>query len=109
MTASSKTPCETQQNQLLVALSQEDMDRWQGRLELVELSLNQVLFSAGRTPEYVYFPTTAIVSLMSMTLDGASAGAALVDNDGVVGIPSLLGAEAAATDAVVQSAEYRIT
>ena len=46
---------------------------------------------------------------MSMTLDGASAGAALVDNDGVVGIPSLLGAEAAATDAVVQSAEYRIT
>ena len=111
MTASPKNPCETQQNQLLAALSQEDMDRWQGRLELVELSLNQILYAAGRTPEYVYFPTTSIVSLMSMTVDGATAEVALVGNDGVVGISSLLGADAAATDAVVQSAgrAYRVS
>ncbi len=111
MTATYKNLCETQQNQLLVALPQEDMDRWQGRLELVELSLNQVLYAAGRTPEYVYFPTTSIVSLMSMTVDGATAEVALVGNDGVVGISSLLGADAAATDAVVQSPgrAYRVS
>ncbi|MES2582956.1 MAG: Crp/Fnr family transcriptional regulator [Pseudomonadota bacterium] len=111
MTASHQNPCGTQQNQLLVALPQEDMDRWQGRLELVELSLNQILYAAGRAPEYVYFPTTAIVSLMSTTVDGATAEVALVGNDGVVGISSLLGADAAATDAVVQSAgrAYRIS
>jgi len=96
--------CDEQQNQLLAALPQQDMDRWQGRLELVELSLNQILYSAGRAPEYVYFPTTAIVSLMSMTLDGATAEVALVGNDGVVGISWLLGADSAANDAVVQSA-----
>lgn len=111
MTASYQNPCEPQQNHLLVALPQQDRDRWQGRLERVELSLNQILYAAGRAPEYVYFPTTAIVSLMSMTLEGATAEVALVGNDGVVGISSLLGADAAATDAVVQSAgsAYRIS
>lgn len=92
------------QNQLLAALPAEDMSRWQGRLELVELSRNQVLYSSDRSPEYVYFPTTAIVSLMTMSCEGASAEVAVVGNDGVVGMAFLLGADCAATDAVVQSA-----
>ena len=57
----------TQQNHLLAAVTPEDLNRWQNRLELVELSRNQQLYSAGRSPEYVYFPTTAIVSLVSIT------------------------------------------
>ncbi len=97
-------PFGTQQNHLLAALSTEDMDRWQGRMELVELSRGQILFTCGRDPEYVYFPTTAIVSLMNMTEDGACAEVALVGNDGVVGIATLLGADAPATEAVVQNA-----
>ena len=75
-----------QQNQLLATLPAEDLSRWQSRLELVELSLNQVLYAADRSPEYVYFPTTAVASLMTMTREGASAE------------------DSAATDAVVQSA-----
>lgn len=92
------------QNQLLAALPPEDLNRWQSRLEMVELSRNQILYDAGRSPEYVYFPTTAIVSLMTMTSEGASAEVAVVGNDGVVGISFLLGADCAATDAMVQSA-----
>lgn len=104
-------PFGTQQNHLLAALPQADLDRWQGRMELVELSRGQILFACGRDPEYVYFPTTAIVSLMNMTEDGASAEVAVVGNDGVVGISTLLGAEAAATEAMVQSAgrAYRLS
>ena len=111
MTASYQPICRSHQNQLLAALPNEDLDRWQSRLELVELSLHQVLFDTGGAPEYVYFPTTAIVSLMSLTLDGASAEVAVVGNDGVVGISSLLGEEASATDAMVQSAgqAYRVS
>jgi len=110
MTTSYQPICRSQQNQLLATLPKEDLDRWQGRLELVELSPHQVLCDAGQVPEYVYFPTTAIVSLMSLTLDGASAEVAVVGNDGVVGISSLLGADAAAVATVVQSAgrAYRI-
>ncbi len=94
----------SRQNQLLVALPDDVMDRWQSRMELVELSRDQILFDAGRAPEYVYFPTTAIVSLMSITQDGCSAEVAVVGNDGVVGISSLLGADTPANEAVVQSA-----
>lgn len=94
----------THQNHLLAALPTDDLNLWQNRLELVELSRNQVLCAAGQTPEYVYFPTTAIVSLMSITREGSSAEVALVGNDGVVGISFLLGAESADTDALVQSA-----
>ncbi len=103
MTISYQHLCHSRQNQLLVALPQDALDRWQSHMELVELSRNQVLFDAGRTPEYVYFPTTAIVSLMSITHEGCSAEVAVVGNDGVVGISSLLGADVAANDAVVQS------
>lgn len=92
------------QNHLLAALPSDDLNRWKSRLELVELSRNQILYSAGQSPEYVYFPTTAIASLMNMTSDGASAEVAVVGNDGVVGISFLLGADCAATDAMVQSA-----
>lgn len=104
-------PFTAQQNQLLLALPPVDRSRWQSRLELVELSLNQVLCAAGQAPEYVYFPTSAIVSLMSITREGSSAEVALVGNDGVVGISALLGADVAATDAVVQSSgrAYRIS
>ncbi len=93
----------TQQNQLLAALPAEDLNRWQSRLEMVELSRNQLLHSAGTNPEYIYFPTTAIVSLITVTSEGQSAEVAVVGNDGVVGVSYLLGADLAATDATVQS------
>jgi len=104
MGAAYQNLCNGWQNHMLLALPQQDADRWQGRLEAVELSLNQTLYVSEKAPEYVYFPTTAIVSLMSLTLEGASTEVAVVGNDGVVGISWLLGADAAATDAVVQSA-----
>lgn len=92
------------QNQLLAALPKADADRWQDHMELVELSLHQVLCAAGRTPEYVYFPTTAMASLMLLTQEGSSAEVALVGNDGVVGVSLFLGEDALPSEAVVQSA-----
>jgi hypothetical protein len=73
-------------------------------LERVELPRNQLLCAAGCSPEHVYFPTTAIVSLVSITSDGASVAVAVVGNDGVAGISFLLGVDSAATDALGQSA-----
>lgn len=103
MTTSYKAPGLSRQNQLLAALPKEDLDRWQARMELVELSPHQELWDVGRSPEYVYFPTTAIVSLMSLTLEGASAEVAVIGNDGLAGITALLGSTSA-TAAVVYSA-----
>jgi len=91
-------------NQLLGALHPVDLERWQPHLELVDLALGQVLGESGRTPTFVYFPTTAIVSLLCMTEDGASSEIAVVGNDGIVGISLFMGGNAMPSEAVVQSA-----
>ena len=91
-------------NQLLAALPQAEWDRWQPYLEPVELTLGQVLSESGRAAAYVYFPTTAIVSLLYMTRDGASSEIAVVGREGVVGIALFMGGDATPGQAVVQNA-----
>jgi len=62
-----------------------------------------VLYEAGTTPAHVYFPTTAIVSLLYVMENGASAEIAVVGNEGVVGISIFMGGESTPSRAVVQS------
>ena len=98
-------PCsDPRMNQLLRDLPDQEWERWQPYLESVDLSRGQVLSESGRTPAYVYFPTTAIVSLVYMTEDGASSEIAVVGNDGVVGISLFMGGNTTPSQAVVQSA-----
>jgi CRP-like cAMP-binding protein len=92
------------QNKLIAALPAEAWLRWSLQLELVDLTLGQVLVEPGRTAEYVYFPTTAIVSLLYMTQEGDSSEIAVVGNDGVVGISLFMGGESSPNWSVVQSA-----
>ena len=92
------------QNQLLAALPDSEWARWLQDLEPVELVQGMVLCESGQTPAYAYFPTTAIVSLLNMTEDGASTEIAVVGNDGVVGISLFMGGNAMPSHAVVQSA-----
>ena len=63
-----------------------------------------VLYESGRTLSHVYFPTTAIVSLLFVLEDGDSAEIAVVGNEGVVGISLFMGGESTPSRAVVQSA-----
>ena len=94
---------DARQNQLLATLSDLEWHRWRPHLEPVDLSLGQVLCESGRNPPYVIFPTTAIVSLLYLTLNGASAEVAVVGNDGVVGLSVFMGGNATPSQAVVQS------
>ena len=91
-------------NYLLAALPQADLQRWLPQLEPVELPLGQVLYESGRTLSHVYFPTTAIVSLLYVMENGASAEIAVVGNEGMVGISLFMGGESTPSRAVVQSA-----
>jgi len=93
-----------QQNLLLAALPQAVRDRWAADLESVELPLGQVLYESGGTLSHVYFPTTAIISLLYVMENGASAEIAVVGNDGIVGISLFMGGESTSSRAVVQSA-----
>ncbi len=98
-------------NQLLAALPAAEWARWGPQLELIELAQGDVLYESGRTMSHVTFPTTAIVALMYVMENGASAEIAVVGNEGIVGISLFMGGESTASRAVVQSAGqgYRLT
>jgi len=73
-------------------------------LEPVDLRLGQVLYESGSTITYVYFPTTAIVSLLYVLNSGASAEIAVVGHEGMIGIAVFMGGKSTPSRAVVQSA-----
>jgi CRP-like cAMP-binding protein len=99
------------QNHLLAALPAADFERLQSGLRLVPLPLGDVLYESGSELRHVYFPTTAIVSLLYLMADGASAEIAVVGNEGIIGVSLFMGGETTPSRAVVQSAghAYQLT
>ncbi|HSV69398.1 MAG TPA: Crp/Fnr family transcriptional regulator [Methylibium sp.] len=91
-------------NQLLAALPESEWQRWKDLLEPVQLPLGEVLYESGRTLAHAYFPTTAIVSLLYVMENGASAEIAVVGNEGIVGVSLFMGGGSTPSRAVVQSA-----
>jgi len=91
-------------NHLLAALPEAALQRWLPDLEAVDMPLGQVLYEAGTTLSHVYFPTTAVVSLLYVMRDGDSAEIAVVGNDGLVGISLFMGGGSTPSRALVQNA-----
>jgi CRP-like cAMP-binding protein len=103
--ASARRPPPTA-NRLLAALPPEDLRRLLPSLEFAPLQLGWAVYESGGTQGYVYFPTTAIVSLLYVLTDGGSTELGVVGNDGVVGISLFMGGDTTPSRAVVQSAGY---
>ena len=91
-------------NELLATLAPEVLERLTPHLEVVPLPLGQVLYEAGAAMSHVYFPIDAIVSLLCVMADGASAEIAVVGNEGVVGVALFMGGQTTPSRALVQSA-----
>ena len=91
-------------NHLLAALPPREWSRWAPMLEPVDMPLGQVVYESGVTLNYVYFPIDAIVSLLYVMENGASAEIAVVGNEGIVGVSLFMGGESTPSRAVVQSA-----
>lgn len=96
------------QNLLLAALSADTYDRvLLLHLELVPLPLGKVLFESGEQIHYyAYFPTDAIVSLLNVMENGASAEIAVVGKEGLIGVSLFMGACNVLCRAIVRSAGY---
>jgi CRP-like cAMP-binding protein len=93
-----------QRNLLLAALPPDESQRWLPLMEAVDMPLGSVLYEPGVTLTHVYFPTTAIVSLLYVMENGGSAEIAVVGNEGIVGVSLFMGGESTPSRAVVQSA-----
>lgn len=98
------TSSEVKENCLLACLPEPELEHWLPLLEPVDLPLGMVLYESGRLLSHVYFPTTAIVSLLYVMENGDSAEIAVVGREGVVGISLFMGGESTPSRAVVQSA-----
>lgn len=95
-----------QQNSLLAALSAAECKRLGEDLELVPLTLGQVLYESGETMSHAYFPLDSVVSLLYVMKNGESAEIAIVGNDGMIGIALFMGGESTMSRAIVQNAGF---
>lgn len=98
------TPSARQPNQLLRALALADYALVVPHLQRVALSAGENVSNAGARPRYVYFPETAVLSLIIVMADGAAVEAATVGNEGIVGLAAFLGDGAMTTQCLTQIA-----
>lgn len=90
------------ENHILAALPPEDYERLAPHLEPVKLPLGQILYESGGDMKYVYFPTNAMISLLSQMADGGSVEVGLVGFEGMAGISLVLGVDKSPHRAMVQ-------
>jgi CRP-like cAMP-binding protein len=96
-------PPNPRQNHLLAALPDEEYERLLPHLERVHLPLGETISEAGNYSNFVYFPTTTIVSLLNVLENGSTAEIAVVGREGVIGIALFMGGASMLSRALVQS------
>ena len=95
---------DAQMNHLIAALPDDEFIRLRSTLEPLSLSLGEVIYESGEQLEYIYFPTTAIISLLYIMENGSTAEIGMAGNDGLVGIALYMGGSTTPSRAIVQSA-----
>jgi CRP-like cAMP-binding protein len=94
------------QNRIIRACPDAEYARLAPDLHLEYLALGTAVLEAGQPARHVYFPTTAVVSLLSVLENGAYAEIAMTGCDGIVGVAAFMGGATTTTRAIVQSAGY---
>jgi CRP-like cAMP-binding protein len=89
-------------NQLFDALPRRARRVILEQSELVELTFGDILCEPGEQVRDVYFPTGSLISLVAVLDAGASIEVALVGNEGMLGVPLVLGVDISPMRAVVQ-------
>ena len=93
-------------NQLINILPQEDFERISPHLELIQLSLGEVLYESGENLYYVYFPIDCIISKLYVLENGSSAEIAVIGFEGAIGLSLFMSGQSMPNRAVVQSKGY---
>jgi len=96
-----KGPRVPMENRLLKALSREKRERLGAKLEPVSLPFKQMLYEADKPILHVYFPTNCVLSLVT-EMEGESIEVGTVGNEGMAGLPVLLGTDTIPSKCFVQ-------
>lgn len=104
--ASGSPPALARGNRLLASLTHAVRGRILSVCDDVELELGEVVHEAGSLIRHVYFPTSSSISVM-IPVDGSRVlEVGLVGNEGMLGLPLILGVESSPLRAVVQGAGH---
>jgi CRP-like cAMP-binding protein len=91
-------------NRLLAALPREEYDLILPHLGRASFKLGEVVYESGGQMEHIYFPTTAIISLLYLMENGSSAEMGMAGKEGLVGVALFMGGNTMPNRAVVQRA-----
>jgi CRP-like cAMP-binding protein len=91
-------------NRLLSGLLEADQSRLLAKMRLVSCSGRKILYELGEPIEHVYFPESAVISLLQMMNDGTSLAIAAIGYEGMLGLPVFSGDKGPVAKAVVQIA-----
>ncbi len=89
-------------NRLLNALSPRTQELIAPDLELLSLAAGHVLYQPNATIDFVYFPETAVASMIRRMADGSGVEVGTIGREGIVGGAVALGAIIATTHCVIQ-------
>lgn len=89
-------------NKLLATLSQEEYERLLPNMEHMPLPYKQIIYGPNEPIKHVYFPKSGIISLLTVLGDGGTVEVATVGNEGMIGIPLLLGVDQTPAETIVQ-------
>ncbi|MEA5508171.1 Crp/Fnr family transcriptional regulator [Crocosphaera sp. UHCC 0190] len=89
-------------NQLLRNLPKVEYQRIKPHLEFIDIPLGQILYEPNQQMEWVYFPENCVISLVSILSDNSMTEIGLIGNEGMVGLPIILGVKEATHQAIVQ-------
>jgi CRP-like cAMP-binding protein len=89
-------------NRVLELLRPHDLDRLRPHLEPVTFNYRQSLYEANSSISSVYFPIDGVASLVNSMANGSAAEVGTIGNEGIVGLPVILGDRYAPTSAYIQ-------
>jgi CRP-like cAMP-binding protein len=91
-------------NRVLASLPHEQFGRLQGLLDTVSLKFGQVLYEPGKPIRHIYFPVDCLISLLTAVDQRRSLEVGMVGNEGMAGMPFILGMGVSGVRAIVQGA-----
>lgn len=89
----STAPRRSSENKILAALDSSEAERLSSQVERVSLAQGEVIYDPETRIEYVYFPETAVFSMLATMMDGSTVEVGPVGDEGLVGLRVFLGAE----------------
>lgn len=104
MKAEAMTDPQGLRNTILASLRPTDLARLHAALEYVSLNFGQVLYEPGKAIRHVYFPIDCLISLLTAVDKRRSLEVGMVGNEGMAGMPFILGMGVSGVRALVQGA-----